>query len=336
VGIKKGSNPMARDEDIDDNQPTPPIRKQASLGCATKATAISVVLLGASVYLMGRWEKLDGAVRAAAIFLVILGTVFLLPLGLVILAAVLKQYVSKRIGQPLKESLASAVATVEEHKKLYVDRHEHRAATEADFVGRDRAWYDAATAELLSLGYQQLADRVNTTVENASQLVVVQRGFISGDHTTMTSIYQFVRPNKKTGEVIDLRLCDCESELSDGQFVTTSNSAASNLASLPPQIHSTKHPAETTPTELVALHEASKAKFVMENPGTTFVQIHSLEEYDASQQRSQAIKAAFRKGIGYVDPAEVRRIAEQKFPNDPDLVENAVATFDAARKRPSA
>jgi hypothetical protein len=63
------------------------------------------------------------------------------------------------------------------------------------------------------------------------------------------------------------------------------------------------------------------------------VEIFRLAEYDASQQREQAIKAAFRKGVGYVDPAEVRRIAEKKFPKDPATVESAVAKFEIARKQ---
>lgn len=35
---------------------------------------------------------------------------------------------------------------VEQNKELYVERHEYRDATAADFNGLDRNWYDAAAS----------------------------------------------------------------------------------------------------------------------------------------------------------------------------------------------
>jgi hypothetical protein len=306
--------------------------KRPLLGCAFRATVVAAAALGTAVYLLGRWGSINGALRAAAILLVILGALFLIPFGLVLLATLAKWYLKKRFVEPLKESLSSARQTFEMTKKIYVDRHVYREARPADFVGRDRDWYDAVTAELTSLGYRRLADRVNQTVEEASGVTVVMRALVSADGTTMAAVYQFVKPNKRAGSVTDLRVCDFESELDNGTFITTNNSESSNLASVPPQIKSSRHPADTPPVDLDRFHETAKQLALANNPGTTLTVVRSLADYDAAQRRQQAIKAAFRKGVGYVDPAEIRRIADQRHPGDVDLADRAEAGFEDARR----
>ena len=222
---------------------------------------------------------------------------------------------------------------VEEIKQLYIERHEYRAATEADFKGRDRKWYEKATGELVALGYRQLGDIVNETVAKAAGMIVVIRRFISPDGTNGAAIYHMVRPGPFGLPGLDLRICDLESELSDGSFLTSSNAEAGKSASMPPQIRDTKYPADTTIPELVSLHEASKKKLLKKRPNLRLIEIRSAEEYQAAQHRQEAIKAAFRKGIGYLDPAEVRRIAEQKMPDDPASAAVVAVTADIARKQ---
>src|SRR5687767_14328101 len=99
---------------------------------------------------------------------------------------------------------------------------------------------------------------------------------------------------------VDLRVCDVESELSDGSFLCTSNAEASAAASMPPQIRSTKYPADTPITELVARHDAAKRKLLAGKRGGAklgVVEIRTAAEYDGMQYRQEAIKAAFREGI---------------------------------------
>jgi hypothetical protein len=228
----------------------------------------------------------------------------------VIIVAVVLWLVSRGKTQIVATNSPSR-RTPDEIKRIYVQRQEHRPAIDADFTDRNMAWYESTTRELTSLGFRSLGDRVNQTVEKASGLVVVTRRFISADQTTMTGIYHFVRPDKNTGAIVSLHVCDFESELSDGSFITTSNTDGANQASLPGQILGNKHPVETSPTELASLHEAAKTQLLKDKPNSHFVQIHDLKEYDASQQRQLAIKAAFRQGIGYLDRAEIRFVAEQ-------------------------
>lgn len=220
---------------------------------------------------------------------------------------------------------------IEQHKKIYVERHEYRDATAADFKGLDRKWYDAATRELAQLGYAPLGDLVDETVARAAGLIIPIRRFVSADGTNAAAIYQFVQG--RGALKVDLRVCDIETELSDGSFLATSNAEASQAASLPPQIRSTKLPADTPIAELVARHEDAKRKLLKKSGKLRATEIRTAAEYDAMQHRQEAIKAAFRQGIGYLDPAEVRRIAEQGDPDDPLGADLASATADLARRQ---
>jgi len=227
-----------------------------------RSSIFGVAALVGGIYLLGRWERLNGTTRAAAIVLVLVSALFLLPLVFTVVATGLKIYFRKKITDSIAGALEPARKMVANNKAIYVERHEYRPATDADFIDRDRAWYDAATGELTSRGYTHLGDVVNETVVKAAGPVVVLRRFASADGTNMAALYQYVRTNLTTGAMVDLRVCDVESELSDGSFVTTSNAEAAKAVTMPPQIRSTKHPAATTVPELIALHEEAKAKLL--------------------------------------------------------------------------
>lgn len=77
----------------------------------------------------------------------------------------MKKKQSKRVASSRKgdsDALADMIAPmrglVEQQKKIFVERHEYRDGTAADFKGRDRKWYDAAERELAGLGYRPLGD----------------------------------------------------------------------------------------------------------------------------------------------------------------------------------
>jgi len=225
------------------------------------------------------------------------------------------------------DSIGTTKKLVGELRNIYVERHDYRDARESDFKAADRNWYDASTGELAALGYRLLGDIVDDTIAKVAGLVIVIRRFVSADGLNMAAIYQFVRP----GMSVDLRVCDVESEFSDGSFLTSSNSEAAKNVTMPPQIRSTKYPAKTTISELVALHDVAKRKLHKEQPNLRGLEIRTKEEYQDAQHRQDVIKAAFRRGIGYLDPAEVRRIAMQKNPDDPVAADVAAATAHIAR-----
>jgi hypothetical protein len=118
--------------------------------------------------------------------------------------------------------------------------------------------------------------------------------------------------------------------------LTTSNAEAAKAVTMPQQIRATRHPAATMPAELARLHEESKTQLLAETPDVQFVPIHTMDEYTAAQDRQQAIKAAFREGIGYLDPEEVRRIAMQKYADNPEVVAMATVSANLAQREEQA
>ena len=59
----------------------------------------------------------------------------------------------------------------------------------------------------------------------------------------------------------------------------------------------------------------------------------AIDANGVRKKRQQAVKNAFRKQIGYVDPEEVRRIAKNIDPGDSDLGDVAADAADRARKK---
>jgi hypothetical protein len=237
----------------------------------------------------------------------------------------------KKDSDSLSDMLAPMRELVEQNRKLFVERHEYRDATPADLEGGDRKWYDAAERELAGLGYRRLREVVNETVARAAGVVVVMRWFAAENRENVAAIYQFLHGKS------DLRVCEIEAEFSDGSFLHTSNAEASARVSVPPQIHTTKYPAGTPIGELVARHDAAKRKLLAtKRKKLRIVEVTTAAECEAMQHRQEAIRAAFRQGIGYLDPAEVRRIAEQKSPDEPLSAGVLAATADIARSQAQA
>jgi hypothetical protein len=213
-----------------------------------------------------------------------------------------------------------------------VERFEYRDATEADFEPLDRDWYDAVTAELQLAGYRNLGDVVNVTVERASGVSPVIRRMLSEDGTTAVGVYHLViRGGAKQSYVID-----AESEFSDGSFLLTNNTAEADQTTSPPMIHRQRLPANTPLAELLRRHESEKVTTLAAKPGLSCTVMSTADDVMDFQQRQQAIKAAFRKGIGYVDPEEVRRIAEARPHVDEATKAAVVASAELARREAQA
>lgn len=69
-------------------------------GCLFGPGFIAVALIGGGIFAMSRWEALSGLGRAAAVILVILGTLALLP---VLMLLGFKLYVDRMVNQLMKD-----------------------------------------------------------------------------------------------------------------------------------------------------------------------------------------------------------------------------------------
>ena len=301
------------------DQPNAATPKRAARppGCLFPTLALAVAALAGGVHLMGQWDHVGGGGRAGAVVLVMLGTLLLLPAGLLLLVAVGKWWVKRKLGQmvgPMKDLFT-------QQRALWAEEQKHRPATDADFAALDRGWYDAATAELTTHGFTHLGDVVNTTIADATGVAPPIRVLASADGHTVAGLYHV-----RTGGA-DLRAVDLDSERTDGTFVVTSNTADHDLLNPPPGIQRDRRPADTSVPVLLGAHRANIA-------GLDAVPAHTLADALAAQARMHKLKSAFRASAGLVQPDEVRRIARRSMPDADDATVDDVADTiaDAARR----
>ena len=329
---------MARRREESEKEATKSTQK--SRGCAILGTLIGTVLLGSGISLMQRWDAMGGGAKSGAVILVVLGTLVLLPFVLVFVLKIAFTWwmgkLTKDLKKGMEEMMAAGGDMVAGNKAMYEKIHTFRVADdEEDFEDIDRSAYDAAQRELSSLGFRHLGDVVDETIEELTGVSPVIRIMASTDGTTVSGFYHFTPPQMPRGfGGKELLMCDLGTEFTDGTFLATANSQGLDLTTAATGIDRRQHPLETPIGELVRQHEADKQKLLAAKAeaGTRAVTINTLDDALESEKRQQALKNAFRKQIGYVDPEEVRRIAKN-VDDDEDFGDMAARAADEARKK---
>lgn len=328
---------MAQDESDEreqDDSETPAKRKPGAVpGCAAMMFVLGFVAIVGGGYLMGRWDVLGGAGKAGSVMLVVAGSLLALPLlGLLVLRLamfLLVGWMKRKLGNIGADMLGQTRA-------LYEKLHEFRPAAEADFKGLDRDYYENTTRELLGRGFRQLGDLVDQTIEETSGVVAPIRVLVSADGATTAALYHLVPPGMPP-DADKLLMCDVTTEFDDGTFLMTSNTEGSDLMTPPPQIQRRQFPLRTRVAEMLAAHASDLDQLTAKKAsdgggGASPVIIETVADALASERRQQAAKNAFRKGIGYLDPEEVRRIAESA-DAEPGVADLAAEAADEARRK---
>jgi hypothetical protein len=322
-----------------------PEKKRKSLGCVTLLLVLGIALLAAGVWLMQGWNQAGAPSRTGAIVLVVVGALFLVPavIGLVVILVV-RHFVGKmtKAIEEIGEGLTgSAKDIIELNERMYGAIHEFRPATDADFEGLDRSYYDEVTTELTGRGFRLLGDLVDTAIEQQQNVHPPIRVFTAEGGTTQVGIYHFVPAVEvPMADGKSLKMREAITELSDGSFLLTSNTLGSDLMTGPPRLRKEQLELAIPLAELLDCHEQRKVELLQQSPGLTCVAIHTLEEAIASEKRQQQVKNEFRQSIGYADPEEVRRIGKAGVEGDADVeafadgVADAVKNLKPNRKEP--
>jgi hypothetical protein len=295
-------------------------------GCSTSLLVLGIGAIAGGVCLMGRWEALPAVGKTGAVVLVVLGTVWVLPF---LLLLALRIFIKRTVGKLGKDFAEAGRRIVQDGKAMYGEIHEYRAATEADFAGLDREFYESTGSELASLGFRYLGDLVNESIAALKGVTPVIRVMTSADGTTVAAFYHLNsarRPDRK------LLTCEFETEFSDGTFLTSGNTQESNPLTPPPRIHARRYPRATPVSQLVQLHEAERQKLMAADAGLTCTSVNTVPELVEFQKRQQQIKNDFRKGIGFIEPDEVRRVGQSSNGN-PDVTESVAQAVEEARRR---
>jgi len=267
-------------------------------GCWLRSLLFALACFALAAYNISRWQNIALPAKVTVVLLLGLGLLFLIPTFFVLGFKFFRVWLKKR-GGPMGQALASALDASDKQKelkqKLYGTMHQYRTATEDDFTGLDRNFYDQTQQDLAAAGFRQLGDKINTTLKDVGQFSPVIRVMVAAPEgqpgTTVVGLYDMSAWPAGKGKfkgVVEL-----QSEFTDGTFLVTNN-LGKEVGQVPPEIVRHFHPQDTTHRVLIDLHEQEKAALMAAKPDRHCLMIATLEEAIASDQRQFALKQKFQ------------------------------------------
>lgn len=230
-------------------------------------------------------------------------------------------------------------------KQTYSGPYTYRAVNEADFRHLDLKAYRDFQALHESLGYRHLRDVEIAEVSDSPTTLIARtfiRTMVSADGGIVADYYQ-VKPRmdrllRMTGRGLmngrwldtprfffrTLKTKHCtgyESELDNGDVVTTSNAEAAGSISLPPTIQSEFHPYGTAPAILALQQKKRLAAWLAAHPGVRIRPVKSADELMTMQVRIKQQKDAHRTAVSWVTQGELEKMSS----GNPQLAEAVYA-----------
>lgn len=215
---------------------------------------------------------------------------------------------------------AAAKDILEMIRSVYIPSHDYQSVDLKDYPHIDSRFYSNTKTLLESEGFIHLGDQEDMSLANAKGNFfkrVPARCMISNDGVIMAACYHaklspiwlrvllFIL-RKKVGKTIDF-----ESEFQDGSFVCTSNAALAGAIKNPPIIHSEFHAVDTPCVGLLQRHRERVVKHI-QNFCVSPRRIQTISEQRESQNRMNAIKAAFRGELGSISLEELEKVSFSK------------------------
>ena len=219
-----------------------------------------------------------------------------------------------------------AVEIVLQNKAKYEGTPQYREASEADFAGLDRRYYEGTTEELVRLGFRPAGDVVFKSHKHVCRIL------ISSEGTTSILIYH-INPMRVVARLrrTPLRMCHAQTEFGEGRFLETLNREEMLSGAHAPETTFCHLPLGTSVQTVLEEHERRKQQLIQES-GTACASCATLADVMAAQVRQHEIERVFRRRIGYVDPEAYRRrlILDG---NSPEVAERFAKALDTARRR---
>lgn len=224
----------------------------------------------------------------------------------------------------------TARRVVQMYRHLWSGPHVYRDATERDLAKLDRSFYERSTAALEGEGFHRIDDVVNVTVSSGwPQNHAVLRHLL-GDHQgiTMCAVYH-VRLYGLVGLLLGLngsaqklKVVECDTELSDGTYVTTANNLEMEKTGRYP-FQDRLQLVSATPAVIVAQEHRIHLQSVLQQKQPTVAPIPILDgiQLAQSQGRLHLKKCAHRKSPGFNYKAEWESVAGRQLrPGESPLV----------------
>ena len=217
--------------------------------------------------------------------------------------------------EPAERAATEILATIE---ATYQATHDYVVVDATAFGHLDQRFYER-TARVLSVeGFRRLADvedRTITASPGGVLMPVMIRSMLSKDGAIVASLYhprikpRLIRLLLWVLRKLPAKVVDMETEFDDGSFVVTSNAASAAAIDLPSLISATYMPAHATVLGVLQKHIARVTAHAATRPGIHAKKFRTHSDVLASQNRMNAIKAAFRGEVGGVTKEELDRLA---------------------------
>jgi hypothetical protein len=215
------------------------------------------------------------------------------------------------IAQAARDILASIEAT-------YVPMHEYARVDPSQFRHLDLAFYDRTATMLCAHGFHVVANVEDLTISNSPATMldrIMIRSLLSRDGTVMASCYhpRVKHPalrvllwllRKLPGKVVDM-----ETEFTDGSFVLTSNASSAEAITLPAMMSVEFHPFSTSAERIMRRHKERVSWHLAQRRGVAARIFATHDDIIASQNRLNALKAAFRGEVGGITEAELEQLS---------------------------
>lgn len=185
---------------------------------------------------------------------------------------------------------------------LNAPRRQYQTIDVSAYADLDLAWYIATTRRLEARGFVHLEDIIDVEVARTRPTArVFIRSLRSGDEAVVCGLYHFCERGMLrflTRKILsDVRVCDLETELSDGSFVCTSNAPAATTFDFGDNVVMYRV-ASPDVEQLLRAHEGAVAERLQSAPNVTVVRSRTAEDVRAFADRLQLAKSRYRRTLG--------------------------------------
>lgn len=225
-----------------------------------------------------------------------------------------------RVSMPEADSIYDQASrrSLEAITAAYQPTHDHIKVDARRYPHLDRGFYEAVTAELERRGFLQHPDVEDRSLRRLPANLLMptfMRPMLSGDGIVMATFHHArVRPAllrlllALLGKA-SLRSIEFATEFSDGSFLTTGNAIDALQMPLPPLVATEVLPRRTSAATLLDRHLARVWRHRDVRPGVHPRPVRTFEEMITSQDRRNALQAAWRGELGGMARAEIERLS---------------------------
>lgn len=220
------------------------------------------------------------------------------------------------------------------HRMVAIPPPDFRPADPADYPRSARQHCARQETALEAIGFKTLGDYEPRHLKAQLSRPTFIRFMRFGNGETVAASY-LVYPKRPDGwlRVMAMllgqwkrpKVIEFQSELSDGRFVITNNTAGLDPFEAGPDFLAESFPPRTPARTLFEYHNQVLAALKANNPGLSVVSIPDFDALVASESRQQVLKSRYRRGVGLVTDAELRTVLGRQFDRYRDRIRACLA-----------